>query len=153
MLFYADKTGDKNMDSIDDTLIVIMLKDLDTGFLEKELGSYSVDDKYGLIYNTYASEEEGQLYVYMKLSCGRDVEDWEYNAIFDYYDSDTVMDAAISVEEEEGEFNPIWVVKFAFEEDFDEMEEHIEKLLALHKKELDSVYETIADKREEYSED
>lgn len=140
------------MDSTDDTFIVIMLKDNGTGFLEKELGSYAVDDRYGLIYNTYASEQDGQLYVYMKLSCGRDVEDWEYDAIFDYYDSQTVMDAAISVKEEDGEYNPMWVVKFAFEEDIAKMEEHIEKLLALHKKELDSVYETIADKRDEYSE-
>ncbi|MEA4973231.1 hypothetical protein SDC9_95493 [bioreactor metagenome] len=141
------------MDSTDDTFIVIMLKDNGTGFLEKELGSYAVDDRYGLIYNTYAAEQNGQLYVYMKLSCGRDVEDWEYDAIFDYYDSQTVMSAAISVKEEDGEYNPMWVVKFAFEEDINKMEEHIEKLLALHKKELDSVYETIADKRDEYSED
>lgn len=141
------------MKSIDDTLIVIMLKDKNTGFLEKELGSYAVDDKYNLIYNTFASEEDGQLFAYMKLSCGRDVEDWEYDAIFDYYDSETVMNAAVSVEEEDGEYNPLWIVKFAFEEDIDKMEEHIEKLLVLHKKELDSVYETIADKRDEYSED
>lgn len=141
------------MDSMDDTFIVIMLKDKDTGFLEKELGSYAIDDKYGLIYNTFASEENGQLYVYMKLSCGRDVEDWEYDAIFDYYDSQTVMGAANSIDEEDGEYNPMWIVKFTFEEDVDKMEEHIEKLLALHKKELDSVYETIADKRNEYIED
>ena len=32
-------------------------------------------------------------------------------------------------------------------------EEKMERLLALHKKELDSVYETIADKKDEYSED
>lgn len=141
------------MDSMDETFIVIMLKDNETGFLEKELGSYAVDDKFGLIYNTYAVEEDGKLFVYMKLSCGRDVEDWEYDAIFDYYDSQTVMDAAISVEEEDGEYNPMWIVKFDFDEDIDKMEEHIERLLSLHKKELDSVYETIADKRDEYSED
>lgn len=140
------------MDSMDDTFIVIMLKDKDTGFLEKELGSYAVDDQYGLIYNTFASEENGRLYVYMKLGCGRDVEDWEYDAIFDYYDSQTVMDAAVSIKEEDGEYNPMWIVQFPFEEDEKKMEEHIEKLLALHKKELDSVYETIADKRDEYSE-
>ena len=47
----------------------------------------------------------------------------------------------------------MWIVKFPFDEDTDVMEEKMERLLALHKKELDSVYETIADKKDEYSED
>ncbi len=156
MWFYkykAMKDGRLNMENIDETFIVIMLKDKETGFLEKELGSYAVDDKDGLIYNTYAVEEDGKLNVYVRLTCSRDVEDWEYDAVFDYYDPQTVMEVADSVEEEDGEYNPMWIVKFPFDEDTDVMEEKMERLLALHKKELDSVYETIADKKDEYSED
>ena len=37
--------------------------------------------------------------------------------------------------------------------DVEAMENKIKKLLELHKKELVSVYETIADKRDEYSDD
>ena len=33
----------------EETFIVIMLKDKETGFLDKELGCYALDDKYGLI--------------------------------------------------------------------------------------------------------
>ena len=138
---------------MDDTFIVIMLKDNETGFLEKELGSYAVEDSYGLRYNTYAVEENGEINVYMRLTCERDVEDWEYDAIFDYYDTDTVLEAVSSVCEEDGEYNPMWIVKFEFSEDTELMESKIKKLLDLHKKELDSVYETIADKKDEYSED
>ena len=138
---------------MDDTFIVIMLKDNETGFLEKELGCYAVEDSYGLIYNTYAVEENGEINVYMRLPCERDVEDWEYDAIFDYYDTDTVLEAVSSVCEEDGEYNPMWIVKFEFSEDTELMESKIKKLLDLHKKELDSVYETIADKKDEYSED
>ena len=47
----------------------------------------------------------------------------------------------------------MWLVKFEFTDDTELMEEKIKKLLDLHKKELDSVYETIADKKDEYSED
>ena len=137
--------------SMEETFIVIMLKDKETGFLDKELGCYAVDDKYELIYNTYAVEENGNIFVYLKLTCERDVEDWEYDAIFDYYDTDTVKQEAVSVEEEDGNYNPMWVVKFEFTEDTEIMEEKIKKLLELHKKELDSVYETIADKKDEYS--
>lgn len=137
----------------EETFIVIMLKDKETGFLDKELGCYALDDKYGLIYNTYAAEEDGKLYVYMKLTCGRDVEDWEYDAIFDYYDPETVAPEVISVCEEDGDYNPVWVVKFEFTDSIELMEEKMKKLLELHKKELDSVYETIADKKDEYCEE
>lgn len=140
------------MDNMDETFIVIMLKDKETGFLDKELGCYAADDKHGLIYNAYALEEEDGTFVYLKLSCGKDVEDWEYDAVFDYYDPETVMAEVISVEEEDGGYNPVWVVKFAFEDNIETMEEKIQKLLELHKKELDSVYEAIADKKDEYSE-
>ena len=139
------------MDTMDETFIVIMLRDKETGFLEKELGCYAVDDEDGLICNAYASEEEDGLYVYLKLTTGRNVEDWEYDAIFDYYDPETVMAEAESVTEEDGGYNPVWVVKFKFNDDTELMEEKIKKLLELHKKELVSVYETIADKKEEYS--
>lgn len=141
------------MDNMDETFIVIMLKDKDTGFLEKELGCYAADDKYDLICNAYALEEEDGLYVYLKLTSGRDVEDWEYDAVFDYYNTETIAPEVISVSEEDGGYNPVWIVKFAFIDNIGLVEEKINKLLELHKKELDSVYETIADKRDEYSED
>ncbi len=141
------------MDNMDETFIVIMLKDKETGFLDKELGCYAVDDEYELIYNAYALEEEDGLYAYLKLTSGRDVEDWEYDAVFDYYDPETVGSEVISVEEEDGDYNPVWIVKFKFIDDVSTMEEKMKKLLDLHKKELDSVYETIADKKDEYSEE
>ena len=63
------------------------------------------------------------------------------------------MAEADSVEEEDGGYNPVWVAKFEFIDDVEAMENKIKKLLELHKKELVSVYETIADKRDEYSDD
>ncbi|GFI61045.1 hypothetical protein IMSAG049_00198 [Clostridiales bacterium] len=137
---------------MDETVIVIMLKDDKTGFLDRELGCYAVDDNCGLIYNAFATESPEGIFIYLKLTCGRDLEDWEYDAVFDYYDTDALMSEALSVEEEDGGYNPIWVAKLAFVDNADFMEARIKKLLELHKKELDSVYETIADKKEEYSE-
>ncbi len=141
------------MDNMEETFIVIMLKNKETGFFEKELGSYAVEDEDGLICNAYALDEGGRTEVYIKLTTGKDVEDWEYDAVFDYYDPETVMAEADSVEEEDGGYNPVWVAKFEFIDDVEAMENKIKKLLELHKKELVSVYETIADKRDEYSDD
>ncbi len=138
---------------MEETFIVIMLKNKETGFFEKELGSYAVEDEDGLICNAYALDEGGRTEVYIKLTTGKDVEDWEYDAVFDYYDPETVMAEADSVEEEDGGYNPVWVAKFEFIDDVKAMENKIKKLLELHKKELVSVYETIADKRDEYSDD
>ena len=141
------------MDNMEETFIVIMLKNKETGFFEKELGSYAVEDEDGLICNAYALDEGGRTEVYIKLTTGKDVEDWEYDAVFDYYDPETVMAEADSVEEEDGGYNPVWVAKFEFIDDLEAMENKIKKLLELHKKELVSVYETIADKRDEYNDD
>ena len=45
---------------MEETTIVIMLKDEETGFLDKELGSYSVPERAELIWSIYVkSNEEG----------------------------------------------------------------------------------------------
>ena len=136
---------------MEETVIVIMLKDKETGFLDKELGSYKVESNETMIYNTFASEKEDGTYeVTMKLTCDRDVEDWEFEAIYDYYDSETLMPAITSIIEEEDCFNPTWSITFDFIENVEDMENKISEILALHVQELNSVYEAIADKKDEY---
>lgn len=135
---------------MEETLIVIMLKDKETGFLDKEIASFKVEENENLIYNTYAVEEDGKYQVHIKLTCDRDVEDWEFNAIYDYYDAEPILEEADSIEEEDDCYNPTWDIRFDFIDDTDKMEDKIQKILNIHKKELESVYETISDKRDEY---
>ncbi|MBR6542687.1 MAG: hypothetical protein IKT73_05725, partial [Anaerotignum sp.] len=73
---------------MEDAVIVIMLKDAETGFLEKELGAYTLPENSGLIFNIYA-ENEGKEVV-LRLSCDKELQDWEYDAVYDYYDTETV---------------------------------------------------------------
>ncbi len=135
---------------MDETLIVIMLKDSETGFLDKEIASFKVEENENLIYNTYASEEVGRCCIHLKLTCDRDVEDWEFDAVYDYYDPEPILTEAESINEEEDCYNPTWDIKFEFIENADELEEKIKRILSIHKKELESVYEAIIDKRDEY---
>ena len=135
---------------MEETLIVIMLKDKETGFLDKELGSYKIDENEQLIFNTYAVENEDGIVVHMKITCDKDVEDWEFDAIYDYYDPEEILKEVISFSEEEDCYNPTWDASFKFIDDISEMERKIKKILEIHKKELNSVYEAIADKRDEY---
>ena len=48
---------------MEDTVIVIMLKDAETGFLEKELGAYPLPENSGLIFNIYAETQAQSLIV------------------------------------------------------------------------------------------
>ncbi|MBS4960021.1 MAG: hypothetical protein KHZ62_04265 [Clostridiales bacterium] len=134
---------------MEETLIVVMLKDVD-GFLDKELGSYKVEDEHGYIYNTYAIEEDGKYMIYLKLTCDRDVDDWEFEAIYDYYDVQSLPDFVRSVKEVEDCYNPTWLVSFEFTKDESEMENRLQSLLKAHQIELNSVYEAIIDKKDEY---
>ena len=97
---------------MEETVIVIMLKDAETGFLEKELGAYSISENGELIFNIYAEGEEKK--VVMRLTCERELQDWEYDAVYDYYDTETVGALVDSMEEEDGHYDPVWVVTFPF---------------------------------------
>lgn len=136
---------------MDETVIVIMLKNKKTGFLEKELGGYSLEYNEDVVYNAFAEEtEEGTYVVYMKLTCGRDVEDWEFQAIYDYYDMDSLKPYISSIQSDEEQYNPTWVVSFPFIEDVDKMEKALNQIVSVHKEELDSVFDVIANKKDDY---
>lgn len=82
---------------MEETTIVIMLKDEETGFLDQELGSYSVPERAELIWSIYVKSNE----VVLRLSCDRELEDWEYEAVFDYYDTEPVGALVDTIIEEE----------------------------------------------------
>lgn len=136
---------------MEDTVIVIMLKDAETGFLEKELGAYTLPENGGLIFNIYAEGEEKN--VVLRLTCDRELQDWEYDAVYDYYDPETVGAVVDSIEEEDGHYDPVWVVRFPFAEEQEVMEEKLTAILDAHKEELLSVYEAIKDKEDDYREE
>lgn len=138
---------------MEETVIVIMLKDGETGFLEKELGSYTLPENGGMVYNIYAEDTpEGDRVITLRLTCDRQIADWEYEAIFDYYDMEPMEALIDQMEEEDGHFDPIWVVKFHFVSDYDALQDKLMAILEIHKSELLSVYDVIADKEDDYIE-
>ena len=135
---------------MDETVIVIMQKDQTTGFLEKELGSYTVTHE-NLIHNIFALEAGSATNVHMRLTTERDLADWEFSAVFDYYDEESLLGVCSLVTEDESGYNPIWEVVFEFSENQEIMQERLGQILDLHKVELDSVYDAIKDLESEYS--
>lgn len=138
---------------MEETLLMLFLKNKETGFLEKELGSYQIEDGENYISRIYAMEQENGVMVSLQLTCGKEVEDWEYQAIFDYYDEESVLPLVSSLEEDLEQYDPTWVVTLPFIENREQMEEKISMVLQVHKKELFSVFEAIVEKKDDYIEE
>ncbi len=134
-----------------ETIYVIMLKDAKTGFLEKELCSITLSAHDEYIVNLYAAETDSGMTLNIRLSTGRDVSDWEYDAIYDYYDPSALEENGVSVTEMTDDYNPVWLAALPFDED--NAQQAVENVLKLHHAELADVFETIKDKESEYTEE
>ncbi len=139
---------------MEETFIVVMLKEKDSGFFVKELGTYAVSEHVNYLVNINAEEVENNIVVNMKVMYDKEIQDWEYSAICDYYDTNTVKidENIIDCVEVEDCFEPTWVVTFNLSEDDSEVEELIHKILEKHHEEILDVLETIKDKKDEYQE-
>ncbi len=135
---------------MEETFLVLMLKDKETGFLDKELSAYKIGENENLIVNIFATEENNKTIVHLKITTDRDCEDWEFDAIYDYYDNEIFTNLVLSFSEETEVYNPTFLLTFELIDDDDKMESFIKKILELHKNELYDVYEAIKDKEEEY---
>lgn len=135
---------------MDETIVVIMLKNKTTGFLEKELASLDLTENVEYIVNIFAVDEEDGRKLHIKLSTERNVEDWEYSAIYDYYDTDCFEDKAQVIDADD-DYNPVWELVINYNEEIAVLEEQVAELLAIHKKEIEDVFETIKDKESEYT--
>lgn len=141
---------------MENEILIIMLKDIETGFLDKEFTSIKLfdDDFINFIYKIYAENISDKLEIKLMTTINKDIEDWEYNAIFDYYDfncynNETFSSFNTSIKEVEDSLNPIWEISIK-NFDNDSLEDIINKILDIHKREVISVYEAIADKKDDY---
>ncbi len=134
---------------MEETIYVIMLKNSKTGFLEKELSSITLSENDEYMVNLFVTENDGKRALNLRLSTGRDVEDWEYDAIYDYYDPTALEETGAEVTEMTDDYDPVWLVTLPYDEG--NAQATVENVLKLHSAELKDVFETIADKRSEYS--
>ena len=135
---------------MEETIYVIMLKDSKTGFLEKELSSITLSENDEYMINLFVTENGGEQQLNMRLSTGRDVADWEYDAVFDYYDPSALEGIGAAVCEMTDDYNPVWLVTLPF--DAENAEQTAENVLKIHRAEIEDVFETIKDKEAEYTE-
>ena len=134
-----------------DTVIVIMQKNKKTGLLEKELQTINIYKYDQFILNIYALERENnKIYLNLKLTTDKDVLDWEYNAIYDYYDMDIFKELGYEIIECDEEYNPTWEISFEYIDNNQEITNIVNNILEIHNKELTEVFNIIVDKEGEY---
>lgn len=131
---------------MDFSSLVLMEKDKETGFIKKELGSFQVNEGALFVKKLYVLDE----IVYMHFDTNKNVEEWEYSAIYDLFNSEEFTESGYEIEEDLEEYNPAYIIKFKYEDDYDLMRKKIQEAVATIEKEMNSVFEAIKGKESEY---
>ena len=122
--------------------------------------------KYGSIEavkNVSFEVNEGALYVRklfvidnivnLYFDTNKDVEEWEYSAIYDLFNKDIFIENGFEIDEDLDEYNPTFILKFKYSDEYIDMKEMIDKAVNLISKEMNNVFKNIEGKEEEYKED
>ncbi|MDY3827325.1 MAG: DUF6762 family protein [Clostridium sp.] len=131
---------------MDFSSLVLMEKDKETGFITKELGSFEVEEGALYVVKLYVIDNVVNLY----FDTNKDVEEWEYSAIFDLFNQEAFVEAGFEIEEDEEEYNPTYILKMPYIDDYSQMKESLNKALSIIKAEMENVFEAIKGKEEEY---
>lgn len=126
--------------------LVLMEKDKETGFLGKEVDSYSVGDGGKFVRKLYMVDDE----VTLVFDTKEDVEEWEFSAIFDLFDMEAFESLGYKIEELDDEYNPTWKITFKYDDEYQEMKAIINEICNLIDVNIKKVKIDIEGKEEEY---
>jgi hypothetical protein len=131
---------------LDFSSLVLMERDKETNHLVRELGSFKVDEGATYVTKLYYDGEK----INMFFDTNRDVEEWEYSAIYDLFNTEVFEESGFAIEDVDDEYNPTWLLKFDYIEEHMDMENKIREACDLIDSELESVFEIIKDKEANY---
>lgn len=126
--------------------LVLMEKDKENNIFTREIGSYKVNDGAEYITKMYYDGEMVNVFFDTK----KDVEEWEYTAIFDCFDYESFNERGYNIEDIDDEYNPTWLVKFEILLKHEEMEKKLDELCNLILEKIYKVFQDIIDKKEKY---
>ncbi|OOM16312.1 DUF6762 family protein [Clostridium saccharobutylicum] len=133
---------------MDFSSLVLIEKDKETGFIKEELGSFEVNEGALFVKKLYVLDET----VYMYFDTNKNVEEWEYSAIYDLFNEEAFTEKGYELEEDLEEYNPTYIIKFKYEDDHIVMKEKINECVSLIEREVKAVFEAIQGKEAEYKE-
>ena len=134
---------------MDFSSLVLMEKDKETGYMSKELGSFQVGEGALYVRKLFVTGDIVNLY----FDTNKDVEEWEYSAIYDLFNKEIFEQSGFEIDEDLEEYNPTFILKFAYSNEYSDMKVVIDKAVSLIDKEMTSVFENIKGKEEEYKEE
>lgn len=134
---------------MDFSSLVLMEKDKETGFIKKELGSFEVNE--GALYVTKLFVLDDVVHMYFDTN--KNVEEWEFSAIYDLFNVEPFEEKGYEVQEDLDEYNPTYIINFKYEDDYQTMKEKINECVSLIEQEMNNVFEAIKGKEDEYKED
>ena len=126
--------------------LVLMEIDKDTNQFVKELGSYEASEGAEFVTKLNYYGESINLY----FDTHDDVEEWQFSAIYDYFNEDAFTSKGYSIEAVDDEYNPTWLVKFEYSKEHMVVREAIIEICELIKQELKEAFIKIKGKEEEY---
>ena len=129
---------------MDFSSLVLMEKDKETGFITKELGSFEVNEGALYVKKLFVLDNE------VNFDTNKDVEEWEYSAIYDLFNIKRFEEEGFKIEEELDEYNPTFILKFPYKEEHLEMKDVLDKAVELINEEMEKVFLAIEGKEEEY---
>ncbi len=136
------------MDNYDNLLL--MKKNMETGFLVEEIGSYKINNHIEFIEKIFLAEEEDNAYIYLTLTTYEIEEDWKYYGILDLYNMDIYNNKISDIEELEDSYNPSWLLKIQYIENYVFIENLLNDILSIHEAELNRIMPLI--NKEDYIE-
>ncbi|WP_017211276.1 DUF6762 family protein [Clostridium beijerinckii] len=133
---------------MDFSSLVLIEKDKETGFIKKELGSFEVNEGALFVKKLYVLDD----IVYMYFDTNKNVEEWEYSAIYDLFNNEAFSEKGYEIEEDLEEYNPTYIIKFNYVDDYDVMKGKIQEVVSIIDNEMNAVFEAIKGKESEYTE-
>lgn len=125
------------------TKLSLYEKNMETGILENLLGTYMVEENIELLDKAYVVKEDKELKVHLYLTVDGEIDDSEYEAIYDNYDGEPFDNIEVSIEEVEDSYNPSWLFVLDFIEASDKMEDKITEILSIHSNEITRILKQI----------
>lgn len=131
---------------MDYSSLILMERDAETGFVTKEIGSYKVSEGAEYIKGFYVKGDT----VYIKFDTNKDVEEWEYSAIYDVFDMELFENEGFAIEEVDEEYNPTFLASFKYEDDYEYINEKLSLCIELIEEAMEKAFKDIEGKEEEY---
>ena len=131
---------------MDYSSLILMERDNETGFVSKEVGSFQVSEGAEFVKNFYVKGDE----VYFVFDTKEDIEEWQYSAIYDLFNYELFKGEGLDIEDVEDEYNPTFLVKFEYKDDYDYLKDKLDLCIELVEEAMEKVFKDIEGKEEEY---